>query len=136
MGSDSSRLHTNDYRSNQAGWKSYCDRSGYSTISPDWSGPGWYRFTAGPRGRIALRSEVTNWGQCGTSWTGFLDGDASSLPAEMGQTTTGKVRFRSGSSNIASANYDLNIRMTRCARFVVFELPDITKSCSLRYCAA
>ena len=124
---ESNRLYTYG-----GGGKNFCDKSGHANESPEWTrqGSGWFRFTAGPKGRLALRSEVHKRDLCRTDWSGYLDGDASSLPDMPGQTRDGIVKFKGGGSAV-----DKNIRITMCSSFLVFELPDVD-ICSIRYCAA
>ena len=121
------------------------DAGKYCLRSPDWKGKGWYRFTAGPKGRVAFKSELPvfsysanyqyKWtNPCTTYYGGYLDGGMSSLPTRLGETKKGTVRFI-GRDHVQHNNYyDLKIRITKCPSFLVFELPDTPDG--IRYCAA
>jgi len=133
--SESTRMYTNTDA--YAYDTIHCDSrkfgSGYR-LSPDWKGPGWYRFTAGPKGRVALESEVRNEGRCGTGWSGYLDGDVNSLPKIPGQTIQGTVKFRGAPDGWAD-RWASKISITMCFSYLVFKLPE-TAHCNDAYCAA
>ena len=56
--------------------------------SPDWQGPGWYRYVGGggTRQRMAVKGEVTHNNQCGTWRGGYLE-DPNAIPDVKFDTT-------------------------------------------------
>merc|ERR1712029_1135194 len=73
MNFTTNRLYTNKVKSY------HCDKEGAWKPSPDWRGPGWYRYVGGEEKRMALRHEVTQPYQCGTSYGDILRTHRASL---------------------------------------------------------
>ena len=104
-----------------------CDQSGYSSISPDWKGRGWYRFAKNVGSRIP---EYTVKGfHCGTYASGWLQGDHPSI---VGETKTEKVCFNEKTYGICYSSATIKIR--HCGSYFVYYLPDVPH-CYLGYCA-
>merc|ERR1712029_155578 len=125
MNFTTNRLYTNKVKSY------HCDKEGAWKPSPDWRGPGWYRYVGGEEKRMALRHEVTQPYQCGTSYGGYLE-DSQSIPDVWGQTKIATVKFY----NLENYDeYDRHINITNCGTFNVYQLPDV-EYCALGYCFA
>ena len=105
-------------------WK--CDQTGYSNISPDWKGPGWYRFAINVGSKIP---EHTVGGErCNTGGSGWLQGNH---PITVGETKTAKVCFN-GVYGIC--NWSATIKIRHCGSYFIYNLPD-APHCNLGYCA-
>jgi len=115
----------------------HCDKTAHGSLSPDWAGPAWYRFTGQAGTRLAFESEVSNTDSiCGTHAPGFLLGGAGDLPGNEGQTVNATARFYYKRwDNEDNEEYDRQIKITHCAGYYVFFLPN-TNGCHLRYCGA
>ena len=106
-----------------------CDRSGYTYISPDWQGPGWYRISPSIGTKIPTSS--MNFNQCGTQASGWIS--AGSTP-EMGQTINAKACFvEPGKHTLKHCSYSTNIKIRNCEQFFLYYLID-TPFCNLGYC--
>ena len=102
----------------------HCDQVGVTNQSPDWSGPGWYRFTGRAGNRLATSAQDQY--DCGTDAGGWLDG---SLPSVTDGVVPGDVCF----AFFDVCQYSAEIEMVNCGTFYLFNLVD-TPQCALRYC--
>ena len=106
-------------------WK--CDQTGYRNISPDWKGPGWYRFAKNVGSRIP--DHTVKGVHCGTHASGWLQ---DNHPSTVGETKTAKVCFNNGSRG--KCNWSTTIKISHCGDYFVYDLPDVP-ICHLGYCA-
>ncbi len=103
-----------------------CDRVGSPDQSPDWGGPGWYRFT-GPAG-TTMPLDAPGQHACGTDAPGWLNG---TLPSKDEGIVDRQVCFEF----FQPCTYSTDIQVVNCGGFYLFNLPDAPQ-CSLRYCGA
>ena len=123
-------LSVND-RSRFAGMeKSYCDYYGAGSASPDWKGPGWYRFTS-PAGN-KLAQSPTGYGKCGAHWTGWSN---ATLPANAGDSVNIKICFDADVGNAIDCYESNQGKVTNCGSFFVYYLVNVPR-CNLRYCGS
>ena len=94
--------------------------------SPDWHGPGWYRFGM-PAGNTIPEEPVEN-KHCNTLATGWLNGNH---PAP-GNTIDGTICFN-WSGNICYEQTQIQIK--HCNQYFLYYLPD-PPGCNYRYCAS
>lgn len=106
-------------------WK--CDQTGYSKISPDWKGAGWYRFheTVG----FSIPEETVEGVHCGVHGSGWLQ---DKHPVRIGETKNATVCFNNGSSGIC--NWSTTIKIRQCGSYYIYHLPD-APICHVGYCA-
>ena len=107
------------------GGTSCCDRSGYSSTSPDWAGPAWYRFTGQAGTQMPDSPPAVN--QCGASVPGWLAGGHPGPGEQVSRT----VNFHwSGNT----ALWSVGVSVTHCpGGYYVYRLPE-PPQCSLTYC--
>ena len=105
---------------------SYCDETDTNT-SPDWHGPGWYRFGM-PAGNT-IPEEPVEPEHCNTQVTGWLNGNH---PAP-GNTIDSTVCFND--LTWGSCHVQTQIQIKHCDQYFLYYLPD-TSYCSMRYCAS
>jgi len=103
----------------------YCDKSSNSAKSPDWAGPGWYRFES--PGGVMMPETPPPSGSCNTDNPAWLNG---THPQHIGQTTNNFVCFVWYSLTCSNPT---DIKVTKCSDFYVYYLPD-TFYCNDRYC--
>ncbi|NJK31206.1 MAG: DUF4215 domain-containing protein [Deltaproteobacteria bacterium] len=103
----------------------FCDRVGSMNKSPDWQGPGWYRFS-GAAGTTMPTSATTDF-DCGTDASGWLNG---ALPSKSDGVVDRVVCFAFFGN---PCTYDEDVKVVNCGDFYLFQLPDVPQ-CSLRYC--
>eukprot|EP00088_Acartia_fossae_P069992 TRINITY_DN9256_c0_g1_i1.p1 TRINITY_DN9256_c0_g1~~TRINITY_DN9256_c0_g1_i1.p1 ORF type:complete len:187 (-),score=0.28 TRINITY_DN9256_c0_g1_i1:176-736(-) len=95
-------------------------------LSPDWKGPGWYRFI-GPSGtRMPESSPEEN--HCGTFIPGWVAGLHPTTPGETKDVT---VCFHKGK---VGCEDKVNAKITNCNGYFVYNLPD-TPEKDQRYCS-
>lgn len=98
---------------------------GAGTKSPDWNGPGWYRF-AGAAGTQMPETAPADY-SCGTDAPGWLAGahpDAGAPVASL------PVCFRWGGDGCF---WTVQVNVASCGSFYLYELPE-TPETVLRYC--
>jgi len=100
----------------------YCDQLGGS---PDWQGPGWYRF---PNfGRMPETKPETH--RCNTQAPGWIDG---THPTDIGVAKNVKICFHYWSGNGCTwSNY---ASVINCGNFYLYKLEN-TQWCNMRYCS-
>ena len=94
--------------------------------SPDWHGPGWYRFGM-PAGSTIPEESVEPL-HCNTGGTGWLNGNH---PAP-GNTIDATVCFKWHGK---TCNWQTQIQIKHCDQYFLYYLPD-TSHCWYRYCAS
>ena len=104
-----------------------CDKSGHRDISPDWKGPGWYRFQH-PAGKI-LSQSPPGYAYCGTGFPGWSN---STLPDKPGDSVDIKICFYNVMGNCFESKEG---KTTNCGSYYVYYL-DNTPHCTLRYCGS
>ena len=115
-----------------SGHESYADISGcngpYYYTSPDWKGPGWYRFTGAAGTRIPEMSPST--AHCGTADSGWMRGVHPSTPGDQAVAT---ICFDYGGGNDC---FDfVNTTVINCKEYYLYNLPNVPY-CSRRYCGS
>ena len=102
----------------------FCDGKG-SSVSPDWSGPGLYRFT----GELSLQMPETkpSEGACNTDAPGWLNGTHPSV--EDGYAMR-EVCFAYGTED---CNWSVDVGVVDCGAFFLYDLPE-APLCDLRFC--
>ena len=113
------------YDTTSGPWK--CDQAGYHNISPDWKGPGWYRFAKNVGNRIPEHTVKGH--HCNTGASGWLQGNH---PTTVGMTKTAKVCFNNGYAGIC--RWSTTIKIRNCGSYFIYNLPD-TPGCQSGYCA-
>ena len=101
------------------------DDPGYSNnLSPDWKGPGWYRFQS-PAGDKMADTYVAKY-HCGTRVAYWINGEH---PTNVGETVTRTV-CGSWSTNCQGST---SIQIKKCGSYFLYDLPNVPKSYG-RYC--
>lgn len=113
------------YTFNDNGTTVRCDRNDAGNISPDWAGPGWYRFT-GPAG-VRMHDAAPGDYSCGTHAAGWLDDPHPSVDDGVVQ---GTMCFDWAPGDCWQT---WEIDIVNCGDFYLYNLPD-TIACSYRYC--
>jgi hypothetical protein len=101
----------------------YCDLTGNG--SPEWVGPGWYRFTSAAG--TTMPEYVPAEYSCGTHAPGWLNG---AHPAPQDGVVARTVCFNWGGNSCA---WTSAVQIVNCSGFYLYYLPD-TSACNLRYC--
>ena len=105
----------------------FCDNlEDNANESPDWSGPGWYKFE-GSAGNMMPEYPVDTH-HCGTGATGWLNGYH---PVTPGNIATSQVCFN---ANGVECYQTAPIQIKNCGGFYLYNLVD-TPGCYMRYCA-
>ena len=101
----------------------YCDQAGRG--SPEWGGPGWYRFSGAAGDRMPTSPPPT-W-SCGTHAPGWLNG---SHPTVADGIVSRQICYHwSGNTCL----WNDTARVVNCGDHYRYEFPN-TRYCSLRYC--
>ena len=109
----------------------FCDNADFTTpeVSPDWQGPGWYRF--GPTSRSSKIPEDDVYGNhCNAAAAGWLNG---THPTVLGETVQREVCFHAGSHG-GICTWSTQIQILNCEEYFLYELVDVPY-CSSRYCS-
>jgi Leucine-rich repeat (LRR) protein len=103
----------------------YCDQVGNADKSPQWQGPGWYRFSGSAGTRLPEVAPSTY--SCGTDAPGWLNG-THPLPEDGVVDRTVCFSFLSNTCWRSSA-----IQVVNCNGYYRYNLLD-TPDCDARYC--
>ena len=107
----------------------YCDYPGQQTKITGESHQ-WYRFQAPAGYKMPDTPPSLSGRKCGTHATGYLVGGH---PTKAGQVVSRKVCFSLGGQK-CYANAEVNVKVTHCGSFFVYQLP-YAPGCHSRYCA-
>ena len=106
----------------------HCDHSNAhtwpSTMSPDWKGPGWYRFMGAAGTRMS--QEFPGFSRAGTYAPGWLSQEPPSIPGEQKGITVCFDPYEQ--CHISSVVVDV----LNCGEYLMYKLPD-TRNCALKY---
>merc|ERR1711935_310775 len=105
-----------------------CDSEDLDYTSPDWQGPGWYRFTSTEFSQLADYPPGSV--NCGTIFTGWLDGDHPTL--EEGEVTR-RICFQEGTSFEYQCWQETEAGVVNCGEYFVYHLREPPR-CYARYC--
>eukprot|EP00088_Acartia_fossae_P038761 TRINITY_DN40232_c0_g1_i3.p1 TRINITY_DN40232_c0_g1~~TRINITY_DN40232_c0_g1_i3.p1 ORF type:complete len:195 (-),score=15.50 TRINITY_DN40232_c0_g1_i3:182-766(-) len=94
-------------------------------ISPDWEGPGWYRFV-GPSG-TTMPEKSPEQNHCGSEMPGWVAGKHPETPGERKEITICFARDNVG------CDFDVQAEITNCGSYFVYKLPNTR--CNARYCS-
>eukprot|EP00088_Acartia_fossae_P068968 TRINITY_DN8869_c0_g1_i5.p1 TRINITY_DN8869_c0_g1~~TRINITY_DN8869_c0_g1_i5.p1 ORF type:complete len:301 (-),score=16.59 TRINITY_DN8869_c0_g1_i5:80-982(-) len=103
----------------------YCDKVDYFKQSPDWEGPGWYRFEG--EGATEMPTSSPGPQRCATGHTGWVRTD--SLPGEY-ESKSVTICFAWGPNDCYQS---VTGKVSNCKDFFVYYLPR-TPGCDYRYC--
>ncbi|MFO0634636.1 MAG: hypothetical protein U0168_17470 [Nannocystaceae bacterium] len=103
----------------------YTDTTGSMIVSPDWAGPGWYRFTSAS-GHYMPEFAPGPY-SCGTDAPGWFDG---ARPAVADGVVDGTVCFE---WNGDACYWSTPTSVVNCGAYYLYELPE-TPATALRYC--
>ena len=109
--------------------KATCDLFSYQDDrSPNWRGPGWYKF-ANPAG-TQIATSPPRLHTCGANLPGYM---TTQFPTEIGQTNSARFCFSWNGNTCAYRSYG---KVTKCGEGdFVYQLPNVP-ACYARYCAA
>ena len=96
--------------------------------SPNWKGPGWYKFDNPAGTQIATSPPRVN--TCGANLPGYM---TTRFPTEIGQTFSARFCFSWKGNTCAYLTFG---KVTKCGEGdFVYQLPNVP-ACYARYCAA
>lgn len=110
-----------------SGGLQYTDTTGTFDVAPDWSGPGWYRFTAGSG--VVMPEYAPDAYACATDAPGWLAGAHPTVAAGVVART---ACFDWVGTPCA---FSVGIEVVDCGSFYLYNLPD-TPTTTLRYCGS
>ena len=104
----------------------------WSYPSPDWQGPGWYRF--GPTSRSSkIPEDIVYGNHCNAAAPGWLNGKHPTL---LGETVQREVCFYYDNDYWLPVicAWSTQIQIINCGEYFLYELVDVPY-CSSRYCS-
>ena len=101
----------------------------WSYPSPDWQGPGWYRFGA-TSGSSKIPEDIVDMNHCNAAAAGRLNGRH---PEILGEAVQREVCFHYTENWGGSCAWSTDIQILHCGNYFLYNLVDVPY-CSSRYC--
>ena len=107
-----------------------CDIASAATRTPDWRGPGWYRFTGAAGSRMPEQPPGTF--HCGANTPGWLNGKHPVVPGQQVQIT---VCFQDSLGACGSGSWSSIATVLNCGEYFLYRLQNVP-ACGAVYCGS